>query len=237
MLKKTLSLSAVLLSATLALSTSHVSVADAQTNYIGEIRAMGYNFCPRGWIDAQGQLLAINQYEALYSLYGTTFGGDGRTTFGIPQMRGRSAIGYGQGAGLSNYRWGQKSGGEYFTLDSNNLPTHAHTGAVHKHVLPAHGHSAVLRASSAAPTLPHPKDNSLADWTGVNPVYAAGQADGDYLSSQSIEVKDQVASGTDDSEIKNTGNAGAQRALPFRSPYLAVKYCVCLTDCIFPSRS
>lgn len=219
MLKKTLNLSAVLLSATLALSTSHVSDADAQSNFIGEIRAMGYNFCPRGWIDASGQLLSINENEALFALYGTTFGGDGRSTFGIPEMRGRAAIGYGQSPGLSNYRWGGKSGAENFTLTNTNLPTHQHKGVNHQHTLAAHGHTAAFRASTAGPTVPDPENNSLADWTGITNGYAAGQADGDHLSSDSVTVKDHVAEQTTDNTANNTGRAGLQQAVQYRSPY------------------
>lgn len=68
------------------------SSAEAQEPFLGEIRIFGYNFCPRGWADANGQLLSISQNTALFSLYGTMYGGDGRTTFGLPDLRGRTAV-------------------------------------------------------------------------------------------------------------------------------------------------
>lgn len=115
----------------LGLFASITSFAGIQNTYavepfIGEIRYVGFNFCPRGWASADGQLLAINQYQALFSLYGTMYGGDGRTSFGLPDLRGRNAINAGQGPGLSNYSVGQKGGEETVTLTNNNLPNHTH---------------------------------------------------------------------------------------------------------------
>lgn len=95
--------------------------------YYAEIMIMGSNFAVRDWAFCDGQLLAISQYSALFSLLGTTFGGDGRTTFGLPDLRGRVAIHPGSGPGLSTRTWGQKSGTETTTLTINNLPTHTHT--------------------------------------------------------------------------------------------------------------
>jgi microcystin-dependent protein len=80
--------------------------------FIGEIALFGFNFAPRGWALAQGQLLAISSYSALFSLLGTIYGGDGRATFALPDLRGRAAIGQGTGLGLDNRRIGQKFGSE-----------------------------------------------------------------------------------------------------------------------------
>ena len=90
--------------------------------FLGQIQAFGFNFAPRGWARCEGQLLAIAQYSALFSLLGTTYGGDGRTSFGLPDLRGRTPIGYGNGPGLSNYSWGEKGGQESTTLQLANLP-------------------------------------------------------------------------------------------------------------------
>lgn len=95
--------------------------------FIGQIQLFGFNFAPRGWAFCEGQLLAISQYTALFSLLGTTYGGDGRTTFGLPDLRGRVPIGPGTGPGLSTYRWGQKGGQERVTLNINEIPSHTHT--------------------------------------------------------------------------------------------------------------
>jgi microcystin-dependent protein len=108
--------------------SSFSSVASAgQTPFIGEVRFVGFNFAPRGWAKCDGQLLSINSNQALFSILGTTYGGDGRTTFGLPDMRGRTPIHPGAGSGLSNYRLGQKSGSEFTVLNTNQLPSHSHT--------------------------------------------------------------------------------------------------------------
>lgn len=94
--------------------------------FIGEIRLFGFTFAPRGWATCQGQLLAIQQNQALFSLLGTTYGGNGQTTFGLPDLRGRSAVAWGQGPGLTNIVQGETGGQENRTLNSNNLPAHTH---------------------------------------------------------------------------------------------------------------
>ena len=101
--------------------------ASAQEVMIGEIRTFGFNFCPRGWANTNGQLLPIAQNQALYSLVGTYYGGDGRTTFGLPDLRGRVVIAPGQAPGLSNYAIGQKGGAETVTLNTAQIPSHNHT--------------------------------------------------------------------------------------------------------------
>ncbi|MFK7972210.1 MAG: phage tail protein [Bacteroidia bacterium] len=94
--------------------------------FVGEIRMFAGNFAPRGWAFCDGQLMAVSQNDALFSLLGTIYGGDGRTTFGLPDLRGRVPIHTGQGAGLSNRRLGAKSGQENVTLVTNQLPSHNH---------------------------------------------------------------------------------------------------------------
>lgn len=87
--------------------------------YIGEIIMGGWNFCPRHTIKADGQILPINRYTALFSLYGTNYGGDGRTTFGIPDLRGRSPVHNGQGPGLPDHRLGHKGSGSAASSSPN----------------------------------------------------------------------------------------------------------------------
>jgi microcystin-dependent protein len=98
--------------------------------FIGQIQPFGFNFAPRGWAFCNGQLLPIAQNTALFSLLGTTYGGDGRTTFGLPDLRGRAALHYGQGPGLSDRRLGQRSGTETNTLQVANLAAHTHKAQV-----------------------------------------------------------------------------------------------------------
>ncbi|MDQ6726377.1 MAG: tail fiber protein [Actinomycetota bacterium] len=94
--------------------------------FLGEIRLVPYNFAPRGWAFCQGQILAISQNTALFSLLGTTYGGNGQTTFALPDLRGRGAVSSGQGPGLSNISLGQVAGSETVTLTQGQMPAHGH---------------------------------------------------------------------------------------------------------------
>ena len=100
--------------------------ASAQDYYIGQIITVAFNFCPNGTARADGTLLAVSQNDALFSLYGTIYGGDGRTTFGLPRARGRSFVGQGSGPGLSSYREGQVFGAESTTMTFLTMPAHSH---------------------------------------------------------------------------------------------------------------
>lgn len=102
----------------------------AQEAMIGEIRMFAGNFAPRGWAFCDGQLLAINSNSALFSILGTTYGGDGRTTFALPDLRSRTAVHEGTGPGLSPVRLGEKGGTDNLYLNVNNLPSHSHTGYI-----------------------------------------------------------------------------------------------------------
>ncbi len=94
--------------------------------FVGEIRMFAGNFAPRGWAFCDGQLLAVSQNDVLFSLLGTIYGGDGRTTFGLPDMRGRIPLHAGSGPGLSPRKLGTKSGAEKETLTINQLASHSH---------------------------------------------------------------------------------------------------------------
>jgi microcystin-dependent protein len=94
--------------------------------FLGEIRIFSGNFAPRGWALCDGQLLSIQQYAALFSLLGTYYGGNGTSTFGLPDLRGRVTIHQGQGQGLSPYVVGQMAGGESVTLLQGQMPQHNH---------------------------------------------------------------------------------------------------------------
>ena len=116
--------------------------------FIGEIRAFGFNFAPRGWAQCNGQLLQISQNTALFSLLGTTYGGDGRTTFALPDLRGCSAVHQGTGPGLQNKQMGQRGGVESIQLSIANMPPH--------------NHRATLHAEAAAASVGSPISNMLA---------------------------------------------------------------------------
>jgi microcystin-dependent protein len=120
--------------------------------FVGEIRMFAGNFAPRGWAFCDGQLLAVSQNDALFSLLGTIYGGDGRTTFGLPDMRGRIPLHQGEGPGLSPRRLGSKGGAEKETLTVNQLPSHSH----------------VFNANTEAATASDPAGRVLADVQGYN---------------------------------------------------------------------
>lgn len=94
--------------------------------FLAEVRIVGFNFAPRGWAFCDGQILPINQNQSLYSLLGTTYGGDGRTSFALPDLRGRTPIHVGRSNGGDHHTLGQKSGEETHTLAANEMPQHTH---------------------------------------------------------------------------------------------------------------
>ncbi|NND33138.1 MAG: phage tail protein [Saprospiraceae bacterium] len=120
--------------------------------FVGEIRMFAGNFAPRGWAFCDGQLLAVSQNDALFSLLGTIYGGDGRTTFGLPDLRGRIPIHAGTGPGLSERRLGAKAGSEDETLTVNQLPSHSHD----------------LRVTSDLANSPNPGSNVIAKSTTID---------------------------------------------------------------------
>jgi microcystin-dependent protein len=130
--------------------------------FLSEIRIMSFGFAPKGWALCNGQFLPINQNQALFSLLGTTFGGDGRTTFALPNLQGLTPIHVGQGHLL-----GEKGGEQAHTLVSGELPTHTHP----------------LNAQDASGTLGNPKGNLLAQ---VNNAYTAPGAGLTTLSPDTV---------------------------------------------------
>ncbi|MEP3837561.1 MAG: tail fiber protein [Algibacter sp.] len=108
-------------------STNQQTQAQSSNPLIGEVAIFAGNFAPRGWAFCHGQLLPISQNTALFSILGTIYGGDGRTTFALPDLRGRAAMHPGNGPGLSPIQLGEKVGTEYETLTPNQIPSHTHT--------------------------------------------------------------------------------------------------------------
>lgn len=110
------------------LATTVFSKTQAQASdpFLGQIAFVAFNFAPRGWAECKGQLLPINQNQALFSLLGTTYGGNGTTNFALPNMQGRVPVGDGQGSGLSLKILGQQGGAESVRLTQNEMPIHTH---------------------------------------------------------------------------------------------------------------
>jgi microcystin-dependent protein len=105
---------------------SPVAHGQATDPYIGQVVIVSFGFAPKGYAECNGQLLPINQYQALFALLGTTFGGDGRTNFALPDLQGRVPIHMGAGPGLQDYILGQTGGEETVTLNINQIPRHTH---------------------------------------------------------------------------------------------------------------
>jgi len=175
------------------------------------------NFAPRGWALCNGQILSIAQNTALFSILGTTYGGNGQTTFGLPDLRGRSPIGTGQGPGLSTIDLGELSGAENATLLVTQMPSHTHT------VTP---NSLKLRAKNAPGTSQSPAGAVPAiEAAGVTATYSTAEADVDMKTGAlgAIVGPDLVP-------------AGGSQPFSIRNPYLAINYAIALTG-IFPSRN
>jgi len=199
--------------------------------FTGQIQAFGFNFAPRGWSTCAGQILGISQNTALFSLLGTVYGGNGQNTFGLPDLRGRSAISYGQGPGLSNYAIGQVSGHESTTLTTVNMPLHTHpatatavTGTVEI--------TAALKANSAVGSNALPAaGNYLAGLSGKTGFYATS-------AGTTVDLGGVTATGTVSGGAPTVTVAAAGGSQPFSnlSPCLALNFCIALSG-IFPSRN
>ena len=145
--------------------------------FIAEIKLFGGNFAPRNWAFCEGQLLPISTNQALFSLLGTIYGGDGRTTFALPDLRGRVPLHPGTGPGLSTYRLGEKPGSETTTINANNLPAHTH---------------GINMASASEGDSNSPANNFLAQsdarsYTNAGPAVASGGATASAGGSQPFD--------------------------------------------------
>lgn len=180
--------------------------------FIGQIMMFAGNFAPQGWAKCDGQLLPIAQYQALFSILGTTYGGDGRSTFGLPDMRGRVPLAPGNGPGLSPYNQGPGGGREEVYLNVTNLPSHNHTaaGTVKATFVPPTG-----GANSASP-----------DGTNI-----AGQAGTNQFSNGASNV--HMAQ---DNVTVTVGNTGGGLPFDVRQPWTCVQFCIALVG-IYPPRS
>ena len=183
--------------------------------FLAEIKLFAGNFAPKGWAFCQGQLLSISQNQALFSLVGTMYGGDGQTTFGLPDLRGRVAIGFGQGSGLANYTQGDKGGVETVTLTVNQMPAHTH--AFTPGTLAINAVSAAGNAQSPDGALP------ATEAVGVTATYSTAGPD--------TTMAPAALSGS-----PTIGNTGGSQPLPILQPYLALNYIIALQG-IFPSRN
>lgn len=180
--------------------------------FIGQIIMFGGNFAPRGWALCDGALLSISQNQALFSILGTTYGGDGRTTFKLPDLRGRVAMHPGSGPGLSSRSLGQLGGSETNVLNTNQLPSHTH-------------------AVSASGTVSPGAKNGAGDES--NP-------EGGYMASATTDLYAETPNTTLGSTPVNLnvtiGNTGANSSINNVQPFQCVNYIIALLG-TFPSRN
>jgi len=193
---------------------------------IAEIKMFGGNFAPRGWAFCDGQLLPISQNTALFSLLGTTYGGDGRTTFALPDLRGRAAIGPRHGPGLSSYQLGQRGGVEQVTLTINQMPSHNHLTST------TGGSSTTLLASSANATQAAPTANSSIAAPGTGNGRNFNSTLGFNTSTPDIPLAGISSQAGNTTILNNGGNLAHEN----RQPFLGINYIIALIG-VFPSRS
>lgn len=190
-------------------------------SYIGSVSAWAGNYAPRGWMFCQGQILSIAQNQALFSLIGTTYGGDGVTTFALPNLGGRVPVGNGQSPGTSNYALGQTAGTESVTLTTNNMPAHTHAATATA--------SASLPATSATATTATPAAGEvLATATGS---YGGDPVDVMVYATDAASVNLPLAS----SATVTVGAAGGSQPFPILQPFQVLNYIICVEG-IYPSR-
>ena len=196
---------------------------------IAQIMQVGFNFAPVNWAIAAGQILPINQNAALFSLIGTTFGGNGTTTFGLPNLQSRVAVGVGQSPGLSSYVWGQLGGMEQVTLNVNQMPMHTHAATFTAPTVASQVRTGVPAAVSKV--VP-----AAAGWNLCNTSDSVGGA--------TPQIYCPAGSGTGAVNLANdvvTGGsvtnalAGGNLPTPVLQPYLALYSIIALSG-VFPTR-
>ncbi len=175
--------------------------------FIGQIEAFGFNFAPVGWATCNGQMLPISQYNALYALLGTTYGGDGVQTFALPDLCGRVFLGQGQLQGGSVYTLGQPGGSENVTLLASQMGAHSHVATVQ------------FNGTNSGGTQQGP----------VGQVWAGGPSESSYKTSPTTANMGATAGAT-------LQGAGGSQPHPNIQPYLALNYCIC-TEGVWPSQS
>jgi len=184
--------------------------------FVGEIRMVGFNYAPPGWAFCDGQIMSIQQNSALFALLGTTYGGNGQTTFGLPDLRGRGAVGKGSGPGLTPVAQGEMSGREAVTLTTAQLPVHTPVATV----------EIAIPASSAGANLAATPSNTAV----LGPVAAAGRAGTLYATDAA------------DTTLKpfnapvSVASIGGSLPVEIRDPYVGMNFIIALQG-IFPAHS
>jgi len=192
--------------------------------FIGGIIIFGGNFAVRSWAMCHGQLLPISQNTALFSLLGTTYGGDGRTTFALPDLRGRTPIGFGTGPGLPSYEQGVHVGSSTHTMTTQNLANHTHDASISSLTV-----AGTINVTDAAADENDPDGAYLAKTAGAHRVYSQTREGTSTLAADALTVSGTGGTVTVDP-------AGASESISMMQPSIAMNYIICLQG-IFPSRN
>jgi microcystin-dependent protein len=198
--------------------------------FIGQIIMFAGNFAPRDWAFCDGELLPISQNQSLYSILGTTYGGDGRTTFGLPDFRGRVPIGQGQGNGLTSRRMGEQIGIEDITLSTAQMPIHSHAA---KTTISGSSVTAKLKASSEVGTTNVPLNNYLAKPSniGLQSINMYDSSADIEMASDAIEI--DLSAVTANTTTDDTGGNSAHNNI---QPSLVMNYIICMNG-VYPPRN
>jgi microcystin-dependent protein len=198
--------------------------------FLGEIRMVGFNYAPYGWALCQGQTMSVSQNTALFTLLGTSFGGNGQTTFQLPDLRSRTPVGMGQGLGLSDIVLGEQDGVESVQLTTANMPQHTHVASV------SSGGAVTGSIAVPATTATGSQSGSPSNTSVLGPVSAANHA-GDLYSTAAANTTLAPFNVSLQGAAPAVENSMTGGNLPFslRNPYLGINFIIAMQG-IFPSR-
>ena len=217
-MKKIIQSTLVAATVSLPFMLTPVTASAGDGDFLGEISYVGFNFAPRHYAKCDGAILSISSYTALFSLLGTAFGGNGTTTFALPEMRGRVPVHYGNAPGLGIFSMGQRSGNTTVALNANNVPGHTHPAtATSVSVV-----NAVNTAGNSAP--------------GSTSYFAKMASLSNIYSDETPDVTLNPAAVETSTDVEVTPNTGGGQPVSIMQPYTVLN-CIIATEGVYPSRS
>lgn len=203
-------------------------------SFIGMIALFGFNFAPRSWAFCDGQTIAISQNQAMFALLGTSFGGDGRTNFKLPDLRSRAAVGMGTGPGLAPVQLGQTAGQQQATLTTGNMPSHSHSATFAPDGGGGSAATGTLSASTEAGTAATPSAGGF-----LATVAGGGAPKNIYVDgpqTATVELGGLTITGGGGGGTVTVDPTGNGQALSILNPVLGINYSIVMEG-LFPSRN